>query len=102
MEKQLQVGLQLSRERTQKLSQLQNNLQMINRVLMKISILHSWGELVISEHSYYVRRLACVWRCGGGGARAWPRKTERRGVGRVFAAVMISVNFVLRVFAMYL
>ena len=48
VEKQLQVGLQVGREKTQKLSQLQNNIQIINRVLTKISILHSWGECTMA------------------------------------------------------
>ena len=46
VEKQLQVGLQVGRERTHKLSQLQNSIQMINRILAKINILHSWGACV--------------------------------------------------------
>jgi len=42
VERQLQVGLQVGREKTQKLSQLQNSIQQINRILAKLAVLHSW------------------------------------------------------------
>ena len=59
MEKQLQVGLQVGRERTQKLSQLQNNIQIINRVLTKINILHSWGVLAAGTCCCVLVRAPC-------------------------------------------
>mmetsp|Transcript_52239 Transcript_52239/g.162233 ORF Transcript_52239/g.162233 Transcript_52239/m.162233 type:complete len:825 (-) Transcript_52239:15-2489(-) len=42
VERQLQVGLQMGREKTQKLSQLQNTIQQVNRILAKLAILYSW------------------------------------------------------------
>ena len=74
VEKQLQVGLQVGRERTQKLSQLQNNIQIINRVLTKISILHSWGAsaaaVAVLLSCAFVPHVACMFKCGGACAHA--------------------------------
>lgn len=48
MEKQLQVGLSIGREKTQKLSLLQNGIQRVNRLLEKLRVLHSWEHPVQS------------------------------------------------------
>jgi len=42
VEEALQVGLQVGREKTQKLSQLQNTVQQVNRLLTWLTVLHSW------------------------------------------------------------
>ena len=58
VEKQLQVGLQVGRERTHKLSQLQNSIQQLNRVLHKLHILHTW-EYPRQSFNYMLLVGAC-------------------------------------------